>query len=77
VDRLNRRIAQDFAIVGCNRWDRKSSAQAPRRIRVPSRNRDCLYKLDPPHRFQVHSPHEAGSDNCRPDCFHLALIRAI
>src|SRR5208337_908657 len=70
VDRIDRPVSHDLAIVACNGWDGESRTQTPRRIEVSSRDCSHFHELDPSHCFQVHPPHKASADDRRFDCSH-------
>jgi hypothetical protein len=59
VDCIDRRIAQDIAIVSLNRGNGKARTQASRRLSVSARDRSYLDGPQPPHCFKMHPAHEA------------------
>jgi hypothetical protein len=62
VNGIDRRIAQDLAIIGGNRGDGKARAQASRRLCVSACDGGGFDGLQSAHRFKMHAAHEAGAE---------------
>jgi hypothetical protein len=70
VDGIDRRIAQDFAIIGRYCRDGKASprcrAASAFLPAIAATSTDSTRRS----RFQMHAAHEAGAEDCRPDWVH-------
>jgi hypothetical protein len=64
---IDRRIAQDVAVVGRRRGDGEARPQASRGFGVSSRNCHRFDELHPPRRFKMHPAHEPGAENRHSD----------
>jgi hypothetical protein len=62
VDGIDRWIAEDLAIVGRNRCDGETRAQASRGFDVSAGDGCGFDRFHTAHGFEVHAAHEAGAD---------------